>query len=315
MKVSILGFGTLVYFLTFATGVPIGNAAFCKEVGQRMTPGELQPTETLSFQDEQFARLPSLPQDSAPIAPFRMYDTEYEQDPIFKFTEQHFVKLEPDFSKDNIKRQWVDIESLPDKDLLNFSPIMFLLRQKRFSEAWMLITGLHDRLGNVDFLVAAKRTLGVVAKAYPMYFDIPVNLVVTADTDFAEIVFNANLEVAIRHHITPNFYAALLYTRDYAAISGLANVLRADDKDGDPQGVCMLFYNAVSKFPGFNEEKAYELLTSMDTEGNSPWTSTSDVERKMEWISDNLYYLEWFQNKTLEFESSRMLYANFTIEG
>ncbi|KAJ1950465.1 hypothetical protein IWQ62_006565, partial [Dispira parvispora] len=275
----------------------------------------VQSTETLSFPGEQFAGLPSLSQDSAPIAPFIAYNIESEPRYTFEFTKEYFVKLEPGFSKDNIKRQLVDIENLSDKDLLDFSPMLLLSRYKRSAEAYMLIMDLHDRLWNVDFLTAAKRTLGVVAKAYPMYFDTTVKPFEPANANFPEIVFNNNLEVVIRHHILPNFYTALLYTRDYAAISGLAKVLCADDEDGGPQGVCMLFYNAVSRFPGFNKKKANEVLTSIVPKEKNPWKSTSKVDSAMEWISDNLYYMEGFQNKTLGFESSRIWYANFTIEG
>ncbi|KAJ1962745.1 hypothetical protein IWQ62_003432 [Dispira parvispora] len=392
MKVSILGFGTLVYFLTFATGVPIDNATFCKEVGQRMTPGELlgprgliakiicptlhglstpldskkeieslshddllslystemkqfgylaykahpeifgkvtgkyredridlatkfqlppvQSTETLSFQDEQFLRFPTLPQGSAPIAPYTINEENHEQDYTFDLASPYFVQPVPSFSEDNVK--WVDIQSLSDKDLLNFSPMLLLSRYKRSVDAWTLNKEIYKRAQDIDFLTAAKRTVGVVAEFFPMYFATSLKLVGRPTFGSQNSVFSYNPQAIIEYLIIPNFYTALLLTRDKEAIIELTHEFKKYHRSGLN---FLTLYIVACGLSDFHQELMYKMYCTAESDrGFRPLTVTG-LDEQVKEVKDEHPLLEKFEGVVMAFQDSRMMYANITFEG
>ncbi|KAJ1948143.1 hypothetical protein IWQ62_006936, partial [Dispira parvispora] len=226
----------------------------------------VRPTETLSFQDEQFARLPSLSQDSAPIAPYTINEEDLEQDYTFDLAGPYFVQPLPSFSEDNVKRQWVDIQSLSDKDLLNFSPMLLLSRYKRSVEAWTLNQEIYKRAQDIDFLAAIKRTVGVAAETFPMYFDTSLKLG-RPTLGLRNSVLSRNQQAITEYLIIPNFYTALLLTRDKEAIAELIH----EFKKYPLYDVNVLILYVVARgLSDFHKNLAYNIYYTV--ESNSGYT-------------------------------------------
>ncbi|KAJ1968672.1 hypothetical protein IWQ62_001095, partial [Dispira parvispora] len=163
--------------------------------------------------DEPYENLKILPKGLSPIAPIyerRIY-VLHESNSYYSIP--HFTRPTTGLPEENVKRQWVDLQQLPGKELLDFSPTFFLTRHNRPVEALILLQELSARSNNVDFVVSFKRALGVVAKIYPMYF------VSDADRDWLSV----NLNEAIRYIFQHNLYVYVLSTHSEEVIANLVN--------------------------------------------------------------------------------------------
>ncbi|KAJ1957621.1 hypothetical protein IWQ62_005048 [Dispira parvispora] len=255
------------------------------------------------FTDEQYEKFKALPEDLSPIAPIREEWTNRQNLEGFDYSSQHFVRPMTDLPEDNVNRQWIDFDKLSSKELLDFSPILFLSRHNRSVEALVLNEELSSRSENVDFVVAFKRALGVIAETYHMYF------ASFGDSDW----LSENLYIVVNYIFQPNVYIYLLYIRNEEAINNLIDGLSALHTLIDVLPKLETLSQRVPHFkdivitrPGRNSR----LVIS--------WTNSMEYKRgEYHSIGFGAYRrgCDLFKDMVTEFQGPVMRYANVTFDG
>ncbi|KAJ1953198.1 hypothetical protein IWQ62_006053 [Dispira parvispora] len=167
------------------------------------------------FTDERYDKLKTLPKALSPISPHDARRIHILRGSSFRYSIQHVVQPTTDLPEDAVKHQWIDLRKLSSKELLDFSPMIFLAHYNRPIEAVIFIRELYIRSTNNDFVVPVRDALGVVAETYPMYF---VNGIFRSP-------FYVNLGNAISYIFKHNLYVYLLSTRNEEVIANLVNGL------------------------------------------------------------------------------------------
>ncbi|KAJ1966668.1 hypothetical protein IWQ62_002321 [Dispira parvispora] len=152
----------------------------------RLSP-EMQTNE-LSFINEQYEKLETLPAGLTPVAPIHAGRFHGNYANGLYYSGEYLVQPTTGLPEDTVKLQWVDLHKLSSKELLDFSPMFFLAHHYRPQEALILIGELQVRSRDVDFVVAFNHALGVVAETYPMYF-------ISPSVHYANVTFDSAIDI------------------------------------------------------------------------------------------------------------------------
>ncbi|KAJ1966667.1 hypothetical protein IWQ62_002320, partial [Dispira parvispora] len=217
MKASILGWGVLTYLLARSPGLLANKNPVCEELQRELTSEELQSPRGLIAKIACY----SLRTEPTPLKAIEEIQL-LNHDELFGshfngyyYSGENFVRPTAGLPKDTVKQQWIDLQQLSSKELLDFSPMFFLTRHDRPVEALILIGELSARSKDVDFVVAFNHALGVVTETYPMYF--------ANDRRYDRL--SSNLSEAVSYIFRPNVYLYVLSTRNQKVISNLINGL------------------------------------------------------------------------------------------
>ncbi|KAJ1953968.1 hypothetical protein IWQ62_005871 [Dispira parvispora] len=266
----------------------------------------------LPFPDGQYEKFKTLPNGLLPVAPIHETWSNGVNPNGFYYSSQHFIQPTAGLPEVNVERQGIDLQQLSGKELLDFSPVFFLTRHGRPAEAILLTKNLYSRSDDADFLLSAKRALGVISEAYPMYF-------ITTDAILADTFLGRNtplgrnLERAMGYVFNYNIYVYVLSTRNDEVIANLINGLcnMGMIKDEFPA-----VYSVGSRLTDFNLEMVYDPLlnTEIHDEG-AIFLHSSIIESALgdNGASYNRETRDKYGGKVAEFENSKITYTNITI--
>ncbi|KAJ1965098.1 hypothetical protein IWQ62_002749 [Dispira parvispora] len=267
-------------------------------------------TNSLHFTDQKFKNLKSLPVDTYPIAPLNGNQHGMSDRYKFKFAVPHFVQLGIGLSNDSVNGEWVNLQALSNKDLLNLSPAFFLLRHNRPIEAWTLTNELYLRSKNADFLAAVKRTLKVVSNAYPMYFSTEAPLVNSLSNTAGNSVLTNNLESAVDIVFKRNIVAGVLFTRKEEVISRLVGEL---SKSSQYEVEFTWLYKQASRLSGFDMKMIRRLITNARRiRGQDNPDFDDQYLFRVDWGPNSV--LHSLEDMVVKIQDSAIFYANVTIE-
>ncbi|KAJ1966937.1 hypothetical protein IWQ62_002154 [Dispira parvispora] len=224
--------------------------------------------------------------------------------------QKHHTAIELE-NKDQVNRQWIDLQKLSGKELLGFSPMFFLTRHDRPAEALLLTKTLHSRGDNVDFLLSANRALGVVAEAYPMYFT--VNAPSPSDLSLGrENPLGLNLKHAVSTVFNHNIYEYIFSTPNerviFNLIIGLSMMGMLKDE------LTTIYMESKLSLSHIDEKISWLVRNLRATEKD---LMSEDDLRISSFFSDSLFYqlgLSNFKNMVAKFQGSAMLYANVKFD-
>ncbi|KAJ1955635.1 hypothetical protein IWQ62_005487 [Dispira parvispora] len=263
-----------------------------------------------SLSDEKLEKFKSLTIETTPLAPKNGNTPALRNSIGFGNAADHFVHPGVHSPDNGVKRLMVDLEATSDMDLLDFSPVFFLLRYKKPVEAWILIKELIMRGADLHFLVAVKRVLGVFYDAYPMYFTTSVNILSTIHRGIERPVLAENFEDATLRCIFPNFFKGVFRTGDEKLVKTL---LEKIGTDGNRYVFFRIFYWAAMDNSYLDEAQARALISTEVTwhtgmTGRMLKKTVSDVLRRRE--PNELK----FDDMVTGVRNSKMTYANVTID-